>query len=172
MNEENGGVLLGKRLRELGEYLIEFAGTEHIAIPPDVLDMESDRKVDDLPHLSRIAKAEYDERRARNQFLDEDLFGEPAWDILLDLFVAWAGGVRISVTSSCIASGVPPTTALRWLLILEDKGLITRSNDVRDKRRIWVELTKAGAQTMVKLLRNTKKKLSKLKVDISTDSLS
>lgn len=36
-----------------------------------------------------LARQSYDDRRRREKiFKNESLFGEPAWDILLDLFIA------------------------------------------------------------------------------------
>jgi hypothetical protein len=42
----------------------------------------------------------------------EDLFADPGWDILLDLYAARQEGKQVSVSSLCIAAAVPPTTAL------------------------------------------------------------
>src|SRR5690606_28555572 len=55
------------------------------------------------------------QRQLRTHFFGGDLFADPAWDILLDLTAARVERTRVSVTSLCIASGVPPTTALRWI---------------------------------------------------------
>ena len=46
--------------------------------------------------------------------VDAELFGDPAWDMLLDLTAARAEHTRVSVTSLCIASAVPPTGAPGW----------------------------------------------------------
>src|SRR5690606_24209072 len=62
-------------------------------------------------------------RRLRDEFLPGDLFADPAWDMLLDLFAARLEQERVSVSSLCIASAVPPTTALRWIRTLTEKGL-------------------------------------------------
>jgi DNA-binding MarR family transcriptional regulator len=35
---------------------------------------------------------------------------------------------------------VPPTTALRWLTTLVNRGLVVRRGDPRDARRVFVEL--------------------------------
>jgi hypothetical protein len=86
-------------------------------------------------------KAYRDRRRRADIFGDETLFGEPAWDILLDLFVAGEKGKRVAVTSACIGSGVPSTTALRWLNVLELRGLVEREDDNSDARRSFVRLT-------------------------------
>lgn len=80
-------------------------------------------------------------RRKRNDIFGEDLFADPAWDMMLDLYVATKVRRPISVSSCCIASGVPPTTALRWLSELERRDLVRRIDDELDKRRSFVVLT-------------------------------
>jgi DNA-binding MarR family transcriptional regulator len=47
----------------------------------------------------------------------------------------------VTITSLCIASQAPPTTALRWINRLEQEGHIERTPDADDKRRIYVRLT-------------------------------
>ena len=72
------------------------------------------------------------------------LFGEPAWDILLDVYIAQKSRREIQVSSVCIEAGVPSTTILRWLTRLEQEGLIYRAADNVDGRRRYVRLTEAG----------------------------
>jgi hypothetical protein len=92
--------------------------------------------------IMSLARETYRVRRMRSQiFGDSDLFGEPAWDMLLDLFIATGDGKRVPVTSACIGAAVPTTTALRWLTMLEDRGLVVREHDKLDARRIFVRLT-------------------------------
>jgi hypothetical protein len=74
-------------------------------------------------------------------FVDADLFADPARDILLDLFVAGEEGRRISISSCCIAASVPPTTALRWIGMLKKRDLIRETVDPADGRRKWLSLT-------------------------------
>ena len=54
-------------------------------------------------------------RRLRARYFPEDLFADPAWDMLLDLLQAEIAQLRVPVSSLCIAAAVPATTALRWL---------------------------------------------------------
>jgi len=79
-------------------------------------------------------------RAARASIIGEDLFADPAWDILLDLYAAHLTGETVSVSSACIAANVPYTTALRWTNALEARGLILRQNDPDDGRRTYVSL--------------------------------
>ncbi|MCT2401062.1 MarR family transcriptional regulator [Novosphingobium mangrovi (ex Huang et al. 2023)] len=104
----------------------------------------------DHPVWGELARQTYDDRRRRAKiFRSEDLFGEPAWDILLDLFVAAKERRRLSVTSACIGAAVPSTTALRWIAILEKKGLLVREADPGDARRVYVKLSAHGYGAML-----------------------
>ena len=96
-----------------------------------------------------LARKAYALRRKRAAvFGKAELFGEPAWDILLDLFIAQGEGKSVSVSSACIGSAAPATTGLRWLGILADEGLIVREADPADNRRVLVRLTAAGTAAM------------------------
>lgn len=106
-----------------------------------------------LDALKLMAQAEYKRRRRRDDIWDiPGLFAEPAWDILLDLFVAKIEGKRISTSSACIAACVPPTTALRWLTALETQGMLVKFADPGDRRRTFVAITPAGFAAMVDYL--------------------
>jgi len=93
------------------------------------------------PNGEGLARRLYRDRRVRERYFDGRLFAEPAWDMLLDLYAARAEGRILSTKSACIGAAVPPTTALRWLLRLEQAGLITRSHPARDERLTLVEIS-------------------------------
>lgn len=90
------------------------------------------------------------QRQLRARFFQGDLFADPAWDILLDLTAARAEHNRVSVTSLCIASGVPPTTALRWIGQMVDAGLLQRVDDDSDRRRAFIALTDRAADAVAR----------------------
>lgn len=98
----------------------------------------------------RLVRRIIRQRQLRARFFDGDLFADPAWDMLLDLTAARAEHARVSVTSLCIASGVPPTTALRWIGQMIDAGLLTRVEDVADRRRAFIALTDKAADAMAR----------------------
>ena len=79
-------------------------------------------------------------RRLRSRYFPEDLFADPAWDMLLDLLQAEIAQLRVPVSSLCIAAAVPATTALRWLKTMVAKGIFIRRADPHDGRRVFVEL--------------------------------
>jgi DNA-binding transcriptional ArsR family regulator len=89
-------------------------------------------------------------RRIRADFLPGDLFADPAWDMMLDLLAARLDHERVSVSSLCIAAAVPPTTALRWIRTLTDKGLVERQADPHDGRRVFIALAQEAADALTR----------------------
>lgn len=98
----------------------------------------------------RLVRRIIRQRQLRARFFDGDLFADPAWDMLLDLTAARAEHTRVSVTSLCIASGVPPTTALRWIGQMTESGLLERVEDEADRRRAFIALTDKAADAMAR----------------------
>jgi DNA-binding MarR family transcriptional regulator len=94
--------------------------------------------------LADIAHSLYRSRRRRDGLFAAGLFGEPAWDILLDLFAADADGEEVTVSSACAAAAAPKTTALRYIGRLERIGLVERRPVPGDRRRALLSLSRAG----------------------------
>ena len=103
-----------------------------------------------------LAKGIVRARTQRTKFLPRSLFAEPAWDILLELYLAELAQQRMSVSQVCAAAKVPTTTALRWLNTLEANHLVARSADPLDARRYFVALTPAGEQAMNEFFQSIK----------------
>lgn len=103
-----------------------------------------------IAHLpdARLVRRIIRQRQLRARFLNKDLFADPAWDMLLDLTASRQEGKRVSVTSLCIAAGVPPTTALRWIGQMVKAGLFVRVSDGTDKRRAFIDLSDRAVQSM------------------------
>jgi hypothetical protein len=147
-------------LRRIAEELLLIAerdsGTLEEVVPAPQRRSHYDPEiVADPDHLLDIAKALYRTRQIRARYFPSDLFGEPAWDILLDLFIEKGGGKRVPITNACIASQVPPTTGLRWIGLLLDDGWIVREEDTTDRRRAFVRLTEKGETAIARCLADT-----------------
>ena len=100
-----------------------------------------------------LAKKTYKVRRLRDiHFSNSRLFSDPAWDILLDLYISKGEARPISIKSACIAACVPGTTALRWISLLEREGLVTKTGDRKDKRRHFLEITASGIAKIEKCI--------------------
>jgi len=87
-------------------------------------------------------------RGLRNRFFPNEMFADPAWDILLDLARADADSQQVSVSSACIAASVPMSTALRWVRLMTEAGLLNRWTDPKDRRRDLIALTDKTASSM------------------------
>jgi hypothetical protein len=99
---------------------------------------------------ARLVRGIIRQRQLRARFLEGGLFSDPAWEMLLDLTAARVERKRVSVTSLCIASGAPPTTALRWIGQMVEAGLFVRVCDDSDRRRAFIELTEKAAEAMAR----------------------
>ena len=88
-----------------------------------------------------VALGMYSARRDRRHFLPDELFSDPAWDMLLHLYCVDAQGGLVSVSSLCAASMVPQTSALRWIAELERRELIERGPHPTDRRSTVAKLT-------------------------------
>lgn len=85
-------------------------------------------------------------RRARRTVLGEDLFSDPAWDILLELYAARLGRRRMSLSDLSRAIETPPSTTRRWVATLEERRLISSASDPTDPAR--VKLSAEGVSKM------------------------
>jgi len=79
-------------------------------------------------------------RRIRERQLGEDLFADPAWDLLLEAFASDLGQKRTTVSELCQATNVPQSVAIRWIKKLEQDEWLIRSQDEQE-----LELTPQGA---------------------------
>lgn len=87
-------------------------------------------------------------RRKRDRFFEANLFADPAWDILLELYAAELGQRRVSVGSLALGAAVPATTTMRWIRVLEKKGMVLRIDDPLDGRRVFVTLAPNAVDAM------------------------
>jgi DNA-binding MarR family transcriptional regulator len=94
----------------------------------------------DWPTRLHGAQRQLAARRQRDALFGEALFGEPGWDVLLELYCAGIQHTRSSL-SKVGGGGLPPTTVLRWIRKLEEEGLVHREADPSDRRRVFVILT-------------------------------
>ncbi len=91
-------------------------------------------------------------RERRGRYLSPELFGEPGWDMMIALFSSDAEGRRMTVTNLSEASGVPNTTALRWIEKLVELGLAKREKNLLDARVVFLELQPSGKAAMLDYL--------------------
>lgn len=100
------------------------------------------------PSRLTIAHAWTSAQRARDRYFGEPLGRDPAWDILLALYISFAENQKECVKGICLASSAPATTVCRWIFVLEERGLVVRTPDPRDKRRVLLSLAPQGLERM------------------------
>ncbi len=86
------------------------------------------------------AKALLTGRRERGRCFKGVRFGDPSWDMILELYVSNAEERAMPVTQLCVLSGGSTTTALRHIEQLEALGYIDRRPDLEDRRRANVTM--------------------------------
>lgn len=105
---------------------------------------------------SLLERAEwlYHSRRRRHRHFPASavIFAEPAFDLLLSLFIQGEHGRRVSVSSAAIAAAVGPASALRWIATLVDLGLVERSGDPDGPCGSNVRLSAEGRAAVVSYL--------------------
>jgi DNA-binding MarR family transcriptional regulator len=99
-----------------------------------------------------LARALYTARSERAALLPGISFGEPSWDMLLNLYVAASRGRELLVSELYSASRAPTSTALRHLKRLRDKKYVELEAHATDARKRLVKLTPQGLARMDGLL--------------------
>jgi DNA-binding MarR family transcriptional regulator len=98
--------------------------------------------------LAELARRIMRSRSNRTKHFAPAMFGEPAWDMLLALYIAAAESKRLSVTQLTSFSGSPQATALRWLEYLSKQELVAREPHSRDGRVYYIDLTDKGRSAL------------------------
>jgi DNA-binding MarR family transcriptional regulator len=78
--------------------------------------------------------------------------GDPHWLMMLELFIAAEEQRLVSVSSLCMAAGVPSTTALRYVRTLEDKDIFERTVHPKDRRISHIQLSTDARRQMERYL--------------------
>jgi DNA-binding MarR family transcriptional regulator len=144
-SETNGGrtIILGNKdvlaARRL-LHLLLGAETEALAEPEVRPRTESDATADPKILVAR-AREQFHNRRSRSSVFPRSMFGEPAWDMLLALYILDVSGQRQTIGSLLQFSGVSISTAKRWLNFLAAHGLVRRTDHPTDLRTAYVSLT-------------------------------
>lgn len=107
-----------------------------------------------------LAQSLIQERTRRFEYFPAELFAEPAWDILLELYAAQMAQQRVTVGQVCEQASIPDTTTLRWLKALDAAGYVLRRVDPLDVGRVFILLTPKGLDAMYSFLSGGGDKIS------------
>jgi DNA-binding MarR family transcriptional regulator len=102
--------------------------------------------------LAQLARDILQSRRQRNGEFGKRLFSEPAWDMLLELYVRENTGVAATSRDLIAASGAARSTAARWIAHLDKESLIRRRRHPGDSATDFIELTDLGRDSLERYL--------------------
>lgn len=143
-------------IRDLSTRLGAIAGEfgsradQIIASGKPALSKAPDQRVDLVARATELQTI----RRARRKFFPLDLFHEPAWEMLVALFIVYETDHSMNVKQLVGRSDAPATTSQRWIDHLYKSGLINRVTDTEDRRRIDISLSERGHDAMTKYLQH------------------
>jgi Mn-dependent DtxR family transcriptional regulator len=86
-------------------------------------------------------------RRGREEVFGKNLFSDPAWDILLEVYAAHLGQRTLSTADLAAEIGLPESTVTRWVDVLAEHGII----DLPGTHHEVINLTDYGAAGMERL---------------------
>jgi hypothetical protein len=131
--------------RRLDELLRDMADVS----PP--MDAKTDLQAAALETARRLWRA----RRERDRIFGSTLAADPAWDILLDLFIAMGEGREVTVASVSAATGVPEPIVLRCIAHLVEAKLVARQVRPVGRDTMFLTLTERAVAMMSEFLDRT-----------------
>jgi hypothetical protein len=128
----------------------QASGTDQL-VHPALQRAESTAQRDNLSELLSVEKVRWFIRaqKLRPHYLGDRLFGDPSWELLLELLLASVENRPMQVSGLGISAGIPTATAHRWLDRLTSRGLVARRADDADRRRIFVEPTELAIRQVM-----------------------
>lgn len=135
----------GRDLAEARRLLTLLADADPDA-PDEVSSAANGHSVTSAELLAR-ARAILAARRRRASIFKTTIFGEPAWDMLLLLYLN-ANQSRRTMGRLGELAGISKSTALRWIDYLDREGLVRRDPHPTDRRAMFVELTVKGKRAL------------------------
>jgi FixJ family two-component response regulator len=137
----------------LGSLSQELQRISRLISPADAkpgarLGVFSTAKTADPVFIRRLLREENKRRQIGNGLL----FGDPSWSMLLDLLIAKMEGRKVAVSSACIASGAPTSTAMRLINRLVSESILMRIPDANDGRRDFLAIDPAIEKPLITYL--------------------
>ena len=111
------------------------------------------RSMDDGDLISRAEKY-LNWGRLKSRILDSGngLFANSCWNMCLDIFICGLKDQRITVSSIAHSSGIPMTTAMRYINVMVEQGLLQKTPNSADNRMIFVSVSEDCSEKIRELL--------------------
>jgi len=115
----------------------------------DAIDRQTRKLIDDAERavamhhadLSQFARQILAGRKQREHFFDPALFSNPAWDLVLHLYVATAEDGGMSVSDYCASSSTHKGVVLRWLDYFQQEEMVVEAIDPERTDQVLIRLS-------------------------------
>lgn len=135
--------LTDRDVRDAARLLRLLADSALVAnIHPD--ELSSEPRLAQQGSLVAMARAMLTARKLRARHLPPVMLGEPAWDILLMLYVS----DRLALSRLAEWTEIPLATITRWVNCLEEWGFVERLAHPADKRTTLVKMREKGRSAL------------------------
>ncbi len=97
---------------------------------------------EDVNHVDLIDRAEkylhWGRLKSRSLDTGNGLFADSCWIMCLDIYICDLKDKRVTVSAIAHSSGIPMTTAMRYINVMAEQGLIVKTPNPADNRMIFV----------------------------------
>ncbi|HEY9090341.1 helix-turn-helix domain-containing protein [Parasphingorhabdus sp.] len=81
------------------------------------------------------------------------LFADSCWNMCLDTYICDLKGKKVTVSSIAHGSGIPMTTAMRYLNVMTEEGMLQKSPNPSDNRMIFLSISASCKAKISAILR-------------------
>lgn len=104
--------------------------------------------------LADFARQLWWERRLRNRYFPDEIFGDPNWDLLLDVYAAQVADEPVRLRKAYLSACVPPATAERLSRALVQLGILVAERVRTDRRSLQLTLSRLAQSRFEHLLQS------------------
>lgn len=80
------------------------------------------------------------------------LFADSCWNMCLDIYICGLKEEQVTVSAIAHSSGIPMTTAMRYINVMFEQGLLEKSSNPVDQRMVFVATSPACREKIEKIL--------------------
>ncbi len=109
-----------------------------------------------LPPSDLMARAEqclqWGRLKSRTLDFGNGLFSDSCWNMCLDIYICGLKDEQVTVSAIAHSSGIPMTTAMRYINVMVEQGLLEKSQNPDDNRMIFVTVSPEYQERIATLL--------------------
>jgi IclR helix-turn-helix domain len=113
---------------------------------------------DELGQQGLVGRAEtmlrWSRFKTKTLDLGAGLFSDSCWNMCLDIYICDLKREQITVSSIAHSSGIPMTTAMRYINVMVEEGLLEKSPNPSDNRMIFISTSEICRDKISKVLQN------------------